>query len=127
MKYFSKIDLTSSFYQIPIDETSQDITSFVSPFGQYKFTTLLFGLKSSPKLFQRTISEVLKDIENIIIFVDDISIYNKDLDEHVKNVYLTIQTLQENCLQINFYKSIFLKGKMNFLGMEIDGEGITQI
>lgn len=123
MKFFTKIDLTSSFYQIPIDEDYQDITSFTCPLGQYKFRTLPFGLKSSPKLFQRVISQILNDFENIIIFVDDILIFNKTQKEHEISVLKIIKKLQNHNLEINFDKSIFMKTQIAYLGMIIDGAG----
>lgn len=123
MKFFSKIDLSSSFYQIPISKCSQDITSFICPLGQYKFTTLPFGLKSSPKLFQRVISNILNKVSNIIIFVDDILIYNETEKEHLEKIDLVINTLQQNSLEINFGKCIFMKTTIDYLGMNIDGVG----
>lgn len=123
MKFFSKIDLTSSFYQIPIAEECQEITSFTCPLGQYKFKTLPFGLKSSPKLFQRTISDALQGLTNIIIFVDDILLYDKTRLEHEKNILRVLEQLQKCNFEINFAKSTFFKLQIKYLGMDIDGEG----
>lgn len=123
MKYFSKLDLTSSFYQIPLEEDSQDITSFVCPLGQFKFTTLPFGLKSSPKLFQRTITNILGNFQNVIIFVDDILIFDKTMEEHGKNLIAIIKKLQEYSLEINFDKCMLFKREMKFLGMSLDESG----
>lgn len=123
MKFFSKIDLTTSFYQIPVAEEHQEITSFTSPIGQYKFTRLPFGLKSSPKLFQRTISGILSHFTNIIIFVDDILLFNSSGEEHIENIQSVINTLQNHNLEINFDKCLFMKPEINFLGMNINGDG----
>lgn len=122
-KYFSKIDLTNSFYQIPIQEECQDVTSFICTFGQYKFTTLPFGLKSSPKIFQRTITNVLEGIKNIIIFVDDLLLFNETAEEHRINLNNTIQRLQDYSLKINFDKSLFFKSSIDYLGMNFDSDG----
>ena len=50
-KYFVSIDLTSGFYQIPIDEESQNLLVISAPMGRYKFTLLAQGIRSSSDIF----------------------------------------------------------------------------
>lgn len=47
-KYFSKVDLTQAFHQFELDEASRDITTFVTPFGLFKYKCLMFGIASNP-------------------------------------------------------------------------------
>jgi len=50
-KIFSKPDANSGFWQIPLDEESRLLTTFVTPFGRYCFNSLPFGISSTPKIF----------------------------------------------------------------------------
>ena len=52
-KYFSKLDASSGYWQIPLDEASSDLTAFSTPFGRYKYTRLPFGLHSASEVFQK--------------------------------------------------------------------------
>ena len=68
-KVFSTLDATSGFYQIKLAEESTWLTTFNTPFGRFKFERLPFGLVSVPEVFQRTVSEMLEDIEKCEVIV----------------------------------------------------------
>ncbi|CAF3360121.1 unnamed protein product [Rotaria sp. Silwood2] len=58
--YFSKLDLKSGFYQIPINNGDKEKTAFVTPFGLYQFNLLPMGLRNSPPTFQNVMTDTLK-------------------------------------------------------------------
>ena len=49
---FSKRDASSGFWQIPLDDDSSCLTTFITPFGQHCFWCLSFGITSAPEVFQ---------------------------------------------------------------------------
>ena len=53
---FSKLDATSSFHQVKLSPESQELTTFITPFGRYCFLRLPFGITSAPEYFQRQMS-----------------------------------------------------------------------
>src|SRR6266545_3445703 len=63
-KYYTSIDLVSGYWQVEVDENSQDITVFVTPWGLYQFNVMLFGLINAPATFQRLMNYVLHDYLN---------------------------------------------------------------
>ena len=72
--HFSKLDLKSGFYQIPIKETDKEKTAFVTPFGLYQFNVLPMGLKNSPPTFQKVMTDTLKSCRNFsLVYLDDIN------------------------------------------------------
>jgi hypothetical protein len=50
---FSVIDLTSEFYQIPLAESSRELTAFSTNQGHWHFKRMAMGMKTSPATFQR--------------------------------------------------------------------------
>ena len=60
---FSKLDATHGYWQIPLDEPSQLLTTFSTPFGRYCFTRMPFGIKSAQEVFQKRISQHFDDLE----------------------------------------------------------------
>ena len=47
-KIFTKLDIRQAFYRIRIDPGSEEITTFCTRYGLYKYKVLLFGLTNGP-------------------------------------------------------------------------------
>jgi hypothetical protein len=58
----SFLDCYSSYHQIALNKDDQIKTSFITPFGSYCYTTMLFGLKNARATYQRAIQECLKKV-----------------------------------------------------------------
>ena len=128
IKYFTKIDLTKGYYQVPIDDDSKKYTSFTTQNNQYQFKRLSFGLKNSGLQFQRNIQEILSGFNSkkVIIYIDDILIISKDFDEHLTMTEKVLFTLLNNGIKIKVSKCEFFKEKVSFLGHIISKEGIEK-
>lgn len=54
-RYFSKLDASSGFYKIALDEESAKLCTFNTPFGRHCFLRLPFGISSAPEVFYNAI------------------------------------------------------------------------
>ena len=81
-KYFSTLDLSQGYYQIPLDERDQMKSAFTTKSGQYCFTRTPFGLTNSPCTFQRALNSVMRSInrKKCVIFMDDILVFGKTIE-----------------------------------------------
>ncbi|XP_058816578.1 uncharacterized protein K02A2.6-like [Topomyia yanbarensis] len=122
-KYFSKLDLTSAFYHLELAKESRNLTTFLTENGMFRFTRLMFGVNCAPEIFQREMSRILKDIDNVIVYIDDILIFGKTIDELRKTVAKVLQVLRANNLTLNIEKCEFDKDHIKFLGHELDQRG----
>lgn len=64
------------------------------------YTRLLFGVSSSPAIFQRTIEGILKDIPKVTVYLDDILLTEKNDQEHLRTLDQVLQRLEESGLRL---------------------------
>jgi hypothetical protein len=97
---FSKIDLRLGYHQLRIKEDDVPKTTFKTRFGHYKFIVLPFGLTNTPGLFMSLMNGVFHDYLDkfVQVFIDDILIYSRMMEEHDENLRLVLQCLREHKL-----------------------------
>ena len=85
-KYFSTLDLQSAFHHIPLEESSREKTTLATPFGNFQYNYLPFGLRNASAAFMRFITSILGDLDYVFIFLDDILVASKTKEEHIEHV-----------------------------------------
>jgi transposase InsO family protein len=126
-RYFSTIDLKNGFNQIGLDPESRKYTAFMLMGQQFQYKRIPFGIKPGPKIFQRQISEILRDVEGISVYIDDILIYAKTKDEHEVRLNNVLNALLRYEVKINFEKSSFFQREVLMLGYRINEDGIFPV
>jgi len=89
------------YYAFELDEESSELCVIVTPFGKFKYKRLPMGIGLSTDIAQEIMEKVLKDINDIEIYLDDIGIFSKDWDSHLHTIQLVLTKLQENCFSVN--------------------------
>src|SRR5579859_5793441 len=90
---FSKIDLTSGYWQIAIAAADQYKTAFRTRYGHYEFNVMPFGLTNVPAIFQSLMNDIFQDMLDIcvIVYLDDILVFLKNDEDHEKHVRQVLQ------------------------------------
>ena len=123
---FSKIDLKSGYYQIRIQEGDEWKTAFKTKFGLYEWLVMPLGLSEAPCTFVRLMHHVLRPYIGvfIVVYFDDILVFNKSMKEHLSHVRAVLQTLHKERLYANMKKCTFGVDKLVFLGFVVSSKGV---
>jgi hypothetical protein len=126
-RYFSTLDLKSGYHQITLAERDREKTSFSVNGGKYEFKRMPFGLKNAASIFQRTIDDILREQVGkfCYVYVDDVIIFSKDEESHVRHVDWVLRRLHEANMKVSVEKSRFFKESVNFLGFIVTSNGAT--
>ncbi|UYV69217.1 K02A2.6-like, partial [Cordylochernes scorpioides] len=123
-RLFSKLDANSGFHQIPLSPDCQHLTTFITPFGRYKYCRMPFGISLAPEYFQRVMSIILQGMDGVMCYLDDILIFASDSKTHDRILRLVLRKLKEAKVTLNKAKCVFGVPRINFLGHILDEDGI---
>ena len=125
-RYLTKLDLRSSFWQIPIRREDRKYTAFLYKNKCYQHKVVPFGLSTSLAAIVKCLEKALgPEVEPYtIVFVDDILVVSKTLDEHIEHLNIIFHKFKEAHISLNLDKCEFIKSSIQFLGHIISSSGI---
>src|ERR1700675_468903 len=123
---FTKIDLRTAYWQVQVKPSDRWKTAFTCRYGHFEWTVMPFGLKNAPATFVRLMDEVFQDYLDrfLIVYLDDIVVYSKSLDEHLHHLELIFSRLCEHKLYAKLERCQFMQNEIKFLGHLVSAEGI---
>ena len=127
-RYFTKMDLFMSYYQIMVALESQKYTTFISEMGNYECIVMPMGLKNACATFQRLMDKVLDGLIGVTCFcyIDDIIVFSENIEEHMERVKHVADRLAEYNLRLKMKKCVIMVETIEFLGHEISFNSIRQ-
>ena len=128
-QFFSLLDGCGAFHTLEVEKDSQDITTFVSPVGAYKFLRVPFGLQGSPSAYARFVDTVMQnsDTDNILAYLDDILVHSATTRDHVNHLRTALQLHRKAGIKINPSKTFLFARETVYLGHSISAEGISML
>lgn len=126
-KVFSKLDLSHAYAQLSVDEESKAYLTINTHKGLYSYTKLPYGVKSSPKLFQAKMDQILQGVEKCVCKQDDILIGGDDWQENLEILSEVLGRLAKHNVHLKLPKCEFLKPEVVYLGFRINAEGLHPV
>jgi len=124
---FTKLDLKNGFHLIRVRKGDEWKTAFRTRYGHYQYRVMPFGLVNAPATFQTMMNEILREFldQGVVVYIDDILIYSKTVEEPIILVRKVLQRLREYRIAISLEKSVFHVKKVDFLGYVVATDGVT--
>jgi hypothetical protein len=125
--WFSTLDLRSGFHQIMVVPEDQYKTTFQTHSGHYEYLVMPYGLTGAPATFQSVMNHVLVPLlrKCVVVFIDDILIYSKTLEEHIQHVQQVFQLLQDHQFKVRLSKCSFAQQQLHYLGHVLTPNGVS--
>ena len=125
-KVFAKLDATQGYHQVPLDDESSKLMTFLLPSGRFRFLRAAMGLSCSSDKFCRHSDKVIKGLPGIRKLVDDILVQAPDMD----TLRDRINKLLERCRLNNFilsWKKLEIGEAVEFAVQIVRHNGSSQI
>ena len=123
-RLFSAINLMQGYYQIGMKPKDYKKTAFKTPGGLYEFKVLLFGLVNAPVIFQTLMNKTFSRPmgKSVLIYLDDILVYSKTLEGHVKHLREVFEILKTQKFFCRLHKCHSNDTQMKYLGHLISSD-----
>ncbi len=123
--YFSCLDLSSGFFQIPLHKDSVKKTAFSTPFGLFAWKRMPQGLTSSPATFQRAMAACLSGLTGTqaCVYLDDIIVMGKDFGSHLESLREVFKRLKTDGFSLKLKKCHFFQEEATYLGHVVNRLG----
>jgi hypothetical protein len=125
-QYFTKLDMHSSYHQICMQDANIPKTAFRTHESHYEFLVMPFGLCNAPSSFQSLMNHVFRPFLHhfVLVFFDDILIYNKTWQSHLAHVDQVLHLLSQYKSFLKHSKCAFGASEVEFLGQIVGKAGV---
>jgi Reverse transcriptase (RNA-dependent DNA polymerase) len=103
-----------------LEEKLQPLTTFTIPGkGQFHWITLPVGLLGCPASFQQLMEGVLRNLQNIIVYIDDLLVHSDTHDKHLQILEKVLDQLRQNHLKIKLENTIFSNKEVSYFYLKL--------
>jgi hypothetical protein len=123
-KFFVVLDAVKGYWQIPLDQSSRELTTFLTPFGRYRYCRAPMGLNASGDEYCLRGDQALSGLKGVCKIVDDILIYASSMEELIERTSMVLKRCQEHGITLS-RKKAQVGSTVKFAGFIINSQGVS--
>ena len=125
-RFFSTMDLTKGFWQVPIAEADRKYFAFSTGTLHVEYNVMPMGALNASATMQSLMALILRGLppEHIICFLDDILVASSTMEEHLLHLDQVLTAIARAGLKLNAKKCLFAQESVTCLGHLLSREGI---
>ena len=126
-RYFSSMDLTKGFWQVPIHPADRKYFAFSTETMHLEYLVAPMGAKNSPAYLSALMQLVLRGLpaQHIVSYLDDILVADNNMEDHLGHLDQVLTALEKAGLKLNPSKCAFAQESVICLGHLLSREGIA--
>ncbi|KAG0724220.1 Transposon Ty3-I Gag-Pol polyprotein [Chionoecetes opilio] len=116
-------DAYSGYHQVPLDEESRKLTTFITPWGRYRYRRSPMGHCASQDAFTKRFDDTITDVPRKLKCVDDTLLHDSSVSDAFWHTYNFLQRCMENGVTLRPDKFRFCRRSVTFAGYLLGWEG----
>lgn len=120
-------DAWNGYHSVPLRESDRHLTTFITPFGRWRYTRAPQGFLSSGDGYNRRFDAVLSDFERVERCVDDTVHYDADLEQHWWRTIDFLTRVGRAGIVLNPAKFQFAEKSVDFAGFRVSDATIEPL
>ena len=126
-KFFTTLDLTKGFWQIPIAPEDRKFFAFSTESMHLEYLVAPMGAKNSPACLSSLMQLVLRGlpIQHVISYLDDILVADSNMEDHLKHLDQVLAAIEKAGLKLNPSKCTFAADHAVTLGHKLSRDGVS--
>jgi Reverse transcriptase (RNA-dependent DNA polymerase)/RNase H-like domain found in reverse transcriptase len=128
-KYFTTLDSAGAYHELEIHPESREYTAFITPFGQYQFARMPFGLSNAGACYSRLVALALQYLPGdfALAYLDDIILFSKSVEDHLYQLRQVLDLHRQFGMKLKLSKCKVLQEQVEYLGHLVSEDGIRMI
>ena len=123
----SVTDAWNGYHSVPLQESDRHLTTFITPFGTYRYTRAPQGYLSSGDGYNRRFDAILSSFQRKERCVDDTIYYDDELCDHWWRTIDFLSMVGSAGIVLNHEKFQFCQRQVDFAGFRIGEESIEPL
>ena len=123
-RYFTTIDFTKGYWQIPVADAGIHKTAFVTHDGTFEFVQIPFGMINSSATFVRAMHKLLRGIDNVKTYIDDVIVHTCKWNKLLNLLKCLFKRFRDTGMTVKPSKCVIGARKNDFLGHNV-GDGMV--